>query len=323
MIGPFGDSGQFDELLDRARQLEDREDARCVDCYFAATRTAWSDCSNSPFGDVSWEPYDTALAELLRAGSIFGDSTRRGLIVHQGSTVIEIPVTHHGFVWSPEDFQKLLTPPELNDKLLTRRYGRRGLGVPVVVERQRCPSDMVEVRFMPTKSWFAATAVMRFDDGPAPEVVGDGTSPSQPVLEFYDPLRTWELTLAGQHRTLASDITAPLSITLENTPPTYFSGFVQPGQASAQAKLRFLEPFQAGKIPVVLIHGLFSDPESWADLVNDLRSRPSFVNQFQLWAFRYPTGADSLTRRPPCQGTPGGRRVAWFGSQDDPRGRWC
>jgi pimeloyl-ACP methyl ester carboxylesterase len=44
----------------------------------------------------------------------------------------------------------------------------------------------------------------------------------------------------------------------------------------------------------VLIHGLFSDPQSWADLVNDLRAAPGFAARFQLWVFRYPTGQGFL-----------------------------
>jgi pimeloyl-ACP methyl ester carboxylesterase len=45
---------------------------------------------------------------------------------------------------------------------------------------------------------------------------------------------------------------------------------------------------------VVLVHGLFSDPLSWADLVNDLHATPGFTDRFQIWLFRYPTGQGFL-----------------------------
>jgi pimeloyl-ACP methyl ester carboxylesterase len=55
-----------------------------------------------------------------------------------------------------------------------------------------------------------------------------------------------------------------------------------------------LEPYQPGKIPLVLIHGLYADPLSWADLVNDLQAVPGFAEKYQIWLFRYPTGQGFL-----------------------------
>src|SRR5204863_7879130 len=60
------------------------------------------------------------------------------------------------------------------------------------------------------------------------------------------------------------------------------------------AKLVFLDPYQPGKVPVVLIHGLFSSPEDWADAIGHLRAAPGFANRFQIWPFGYPTGQGSL-----------------------------
>jgi pimeloyl-ACP methyl ester carboxylesterase len=54
--------------------------------------------------------------------------------------------------------------------------------------------------------------------------------------------------------------------------------------------LFFLEPYQCGKIPVVLVHGLLSNPAAWVDMANDLRATPGFAERFQLWGFRYATG---------------------------------
>src|SRR5262249_49371722 len=68
---------------------------------------------------------------------------------------------------------------------------------------------------------------------------------------------------------------------------------LQPSEA-ATAKLLFLDPYQPGKVPVVLIHGLFSSPEDWADAIGHLRAAPGFAERFQIWAFRYPTGQGFL-----------------------------
>jgi hypothetical protein len=52
-----------------------------------------------------------------------------------------------------------------------------------------------------------------------------------------------------------------------------------------------LEPYQAGKIPLLLIHGLFSDPMTWMDLANELLAESDLYERYQIWAFRYPTGS--------------------------------
>jgi pimeloyl-ACP methyl ester carboxylesterase len=85
-----------------------------------------------------------------------------------------------------------------------------------------------------------------------------------------------------------------LAVTLDQAPRSYFAGFIEPGRANTTARLHFLEPYQAGKAPVVLVHGLYSDPLSWADLINDLRAVPGFAERYQIWVFRYPTGQGFL-----------------------------
>lgn len=56
------------------------------------------------------------------------------------------------------------------------------------------------------------------------------------------------------------------------------------------SRLYTIEPYQPGKIPVVLIHGLLSDPFTWAEMVNELRANRRFVDNYQLWVYEYPTG---------------------------------
>jgi pimeloyl-ACP methyl ester carboxylesterase len=199
-----------------------------------------------------------------------------------------IPVVTRGFAWQPSDFQRLAPPSRELPSLLRQRYCQGGCGVPIVVIRCRDPNSARDARFFPQQTPFAATAVLRFStEGIGP---GDGI----PVLEFYNPLQSACLQGCDEHIPLAMDLTAPLAVALENKPRTYLAGFLQPGSQRDEARLIFLEPYQSGKTPVVLIHGLYSDPESWADLINDLRASPGFAERFQIWAFRYPTGLGFL-----------------------------
>ena len=54
------------------------------------------------------------------------------------------------------------------------------------------------------------------------------------------------------------------------------------------------EPYQPGKIPLVFVHGLLSDPFTWANLANEIRARPDVLQRYQLWAYEYATGEPFL-----------------------------
>ncbi len=51
-----------------------------------------------------------------------------------------------------------------------------------------------------------------------------------------------------------------------------------------------LEPYQPGKIPVVMVHGLWSSPLTWTEMFNDLRSIAEIRKHYQIWYYQYPSG---------------------------------
>ena len=56
-----------------------------------------------------------------------------------------------------------------------------------------------------------------------------------------------------------------------------------------------IEPYQPGKVPLVFVHGLLSEPLTWADLANELRALPEIVNHYQIWTFLFATIEPFLT----------------------------
>ena len=54
--------------------------------------------------------------------------------------------------------------------------------------------------------------------------------------------------------------------------------------------LSLLKPYARGRIPVVLIHGLWSSPWSWARMVEILESDVALRDRYQFWTFGYSTG---------------------------------
>ncbi len=54
--------------------------------------------------------------------------------------------------------------------------------------------------------------------------------------------------------------------------------------------LSLLRPYARGKIPVVLVHGLWSNPWSWNRMIEALEADPAIEARYQFWTFGYSTG---------------------------------
>jgi len=54
--------------------------------------------------------------------------------------------------------------------------------------------------------------------------------------------------------------------------------------------LSLLRPYRRGRIPVVLIHGLWSSPWSWARMIEELEADAALRDRYQFWTFGYSTG---------------------------------
>jgi pimeloyl-ACP methyl ester carboxylesterase len=49
-------------------------------------------------------------------------------------------------------------------------------------------------------------------------------------------------------------------------------------------------PYTRGKIPVIFIHGLWSNPASWHRMIATLEEDPAIREKYQFWTFGYSTG---------------------------------
>ena len=54
--------------------------------------------------------------------------------------------------------------------------------------------------------------------------------------------------------------------------------------------LSLIRPHERGKIPVVLVHGLWASPWSWSPMIKALEADPAIDKNFQFWTFGYSTG---------------------------------
>jgi pimeloyl-ACP methyl ester carboxylesterase len=54
--------------------------------------------------------------------------------------------------------------------------------------------------------------------------------------------------------------------------------------------ISLLRPFDREKVPVVFVHGLWSNPCSWSPMIESLEADPALHGRYQFWTFGYSTG---------------------------------
>jgi pimeloyl-ACP methyl ester carboxylesterase len=259
------------------QQAEEAGSPACVDYYFAAATLSWPYHGSSAAipDDRATSFYRSAVRSFIESAVRFRRLDRRqGVVLSSGRLV---PVAFHGFVWEPDDFCAFMPVGSYDSHRLSDRYASEGIGVPYVVLSTNSPRHPFTNIAQP----FAATAVV------APYGPGGGFS-----LQFYDPLRT-AVTASGLP--LARDLTAPIAYAASQETDGWLDDFLRPNRDDRLDGLHMREPFQPGKIPIVFVHGLASDPLTWAQLENDLRAQPALFNRYQFWFFRYDTGNPFLS----------------------------
>jgi pimeloyl-ACP methyl ester carboxylesterase len=288
--------------LAEAKRLAAAQDAACVDLYYRAALQAGRRLEVSPFpprdnpyDQRTWEVYQQSLVGLIETGQRYGRLDPRGrLLIAAGGGWRVVPINYHGFAWKPSDFCELILADDRSHSGLGVVYRSPGLGAALVAVRHASCDEP----FHQVNQPFAVTAVLRSTPSLEAAVSGDGfpasAEDSGGVLEFYNPYLFDSARFGTAIVTLNRDLSAPMAYAVEHASRNYLEGFLDPRDADVKPKLWCWEPYQPGKIPLVLIHGLYSDPSSWADLVNGLCAQPEFYRQYQIWFYGYPTGGAVL-----------------------------
>jgi hypothetical protein len=228
----------------------------------------------------------------------------------------DIAVEPRNVPWPAGDIRRFEFASDYKINGLNNVFHTYGLGVPLIAVRKDHPADdPVEKHYAPGLS-FPVTAFLRcLPDQPPPLVAAGGAAGStasndnaasgnvaaadgkrhhRAVLELYDPLQATDITVADRRVPLESDITTPLAYSLDDPAfaaldePT--TGLLYPERVKKLSGIYMLEPYQPGKIPVLMIHGLWSSPITWMEMFNDLRGDPELRSQYQFWFYLYPSG---------------------------------
>lgn len=229
--------------------------------------------------------YNTSLAKCVAAAQQIGrlDSGKELHMPTPDGSSFTLTVSHTGFSWKPEEFGSLQLCDDYEVLGLANQYRHYGLGVPLIATH----SSAGRSKYYPSAASIPVTAFFRYEG-----TVADLGRQRAGRLELYNPLTVQEIQVRGRSIPLESDLTTPLAYFLAHTDlqQVAYTGFLDGDKVENRAGIQLLEPYQPGKIPVLLVHGLLSSPATWTPLYNDLRADPVLRQRCQFWAYFYPTG---------------------------------
>ncbi|WP_146446426.1 esterase/lipase family protein [Botrimarina colliarenosi] len=231
-----------------------------------------------------------ALLRILRER----DQVRPGALVPLPLThsACSIAIELHSKRWTEADFQGFEFAGDFQVLALRNHYHTSGVGTPLIGVRFHPDRDHPQDKYYPRKLCYPLTAVARAESYPPSLAAPEGGV--RLVLELHDTTDHETFDLAGQRRPLETDLTTPLAYYLDqpdlHEKDVSTIGLLQPDSVKPLEGLYLLEPYDPDRIPVVMVHGLWSSPATWMEMFNDLRSDPRVRSRYQFWFYLYPTG---------------------------------
>ncbi len=184
------------------------------------------------------------------------------------------------------DYDRLHPADPTEERGITVEYARLGAGAALVGELGESPELTRErTNFYAQRIYLPVTAVLDFPES--------GSSPPRPAhLRLVDPHVPPDRIpgLKGQVLSANYPAVARLSLAREAFIKSAWLGLLWPGLHLEESGLFLLEPYRPHKIPVVMVHGLYSSPATWLEMASAIQADPILSQRFQVWYFIYPTG---------------------------------
>ena len=210
---------------------------------------------------------------------------------------LELSLDPSELSWAGYPIEHFVSTTTLEVRGLRNRYRRPGIGAPLAASLAPVPASakVVGSERIGPRTKVPVTVFARLAEARA--AIVDGRVRGR--LELYAADQASTVTIDGSAQPLEFDATAALAYQLEGSPlyAIEITAFLRAGivgrllpQDRAHDGLFTIHPYQAGKIPVVLVHGTASSPVRWAELVNELEGDPHITDRYQIWVFLYDTG---------------------------------
>jgi pimeloyl-ACP methyl ester carboxylesterase len=297
----------FAELSYRAgKKVEATDQKAALDFYGAAVTYSYLYLFDQRFSQLR-NPYDPefrgacdlyngalegALRIVKKQGALLPGRTHS---IETATQSFDVTVQFCGRQCRGDECERFEFASDYEIQGLVNQYQSYGLGVPLVAVHKTVDKQAPTSKYYPPILSFPVTAFLRVLPDDEGCVLRPGAR-HKAVLELHDPLSSTDIVVGDRRVPLESDLSTPLAYELNdpflNRLANYGAtkGLLRPDNPEAPTGLYMLQPYEPGKIPVVMVHGLWSSPLTWTEMFNDLRSQPEISHNYQFWFYLYPTG---------------------------------
>lgn len=229
------------------------------------------------------------------------DADLRGRELHRAGWTLRVSAPSVRASGQPSTARELLPAAALSFRGLRSIYRREGFGAELVavMDRESAPEHVhdreAETAMNPVASrvWSEMpappiTVLLRFNG----DDLGDVLTTREATFSVHDPYREASAVLGRRSVPLAANFTAGYGLWLARSGfsgqslSTFFGHGVR-GIKSPHVYL--MQPYDPQRRIIVMLHGLASSPEAWADLANEIVGDEVLRQQYQVWQVYYPT----------------------------------
>lgn len=177
-------------------------------------------------------------------------------------------------------FDRILLADSFLVKGLSTRNREPGLGTPVICVKP-------ETSRWAYRSSTPASILLQCPSSLAAVATTNGTA----SLGLYSPFETTSVKIGSAEVPIESDLTAHLAYNLSDSRVWKLGRlhFLAPAE-HIPSQLLQNQPYNPERIPLVLVHGTFSSPLTWAEMANTILSDPVLRRRYQIWSFIYGSG---------------------------------
>jgi pimeloyl-ACP methyl ester carboxylesterase len=244
---------------------------------------------------IACDLYNAALDRLLRAARTGKGRLQPGdkleLTIQGDAMTMELALWPQT-PWKADDIDELILASDFEVAGLDGLSHRYGLGVPLIAVRRARPDRASDDAAYPELMAFPITAVLRPNRPLRDASNADVEQARRCTIDLVDPVTNRTVGTGACAIPIEADVTTPLAYMWSKTDLNKYrwSGLLRPGKVAERAGLLSIRPYEPGKIPVVMVHGLLSSPLAWIPMLNELLRDPEIQERYQFFLYLYPTG---------------------------------
>lgn len=191
---------------------------------------------------------------------------------------IDITINSSRFPWDLKKFERFEASDRYEIRGLSVKNRINGLGMPLIGMRKEIKDSVMGNPAIP------ATSFLRM----ANDFEKNRDNCFKASLEVYSSYDDIKIDVNGAEVPLEVDTTTHVAYKLTDEAIWSFGTdlFLGKLQNVPNRLLRF-QPYEPDRIPVVFVHGTFSSPVWWAEMINTLNGDPVLRKKYQFWYFYY------------------------------------